>query len=322
MADPVTPNVGLAVPTRGSDVGTWDLPVNGDFTIIDQMYGGVTSVSPSSAVLNLTSSQGQVASLQFVGTIVTPSLANVWQVRLPSIYKRWIIDNQITNSPSSYCVQLISSNGSIGLGLAPGINDVLYDGTNIRYVNMGKLGEYWDYANAAVPSWVTVSSVPPWLYCNGTTFSSAVYPQLANLLGSNTLPDFRGRQSAYLNQGTGRMTTAGAGVDGNTLFASGGGNGLTLVSSQIPTITATNAAQNITVSPGPYNVPVATGGIAVVPVPSYGSLSAPYTGGTWTSVQTFSGTNAIFATYTNASPQPVGATLPVMMSGIRMIKAI
>lgn len=32
-----------------------------------------------------------------------------------------------------------------------------------------------------------------WLYCNGATFASADYPELASFLGSTTLPDQRGQ---------------------------------------------------------------------------------------------------------------------------------
>ena len=55
MADPQTGNIGLAIPLRGSDVGTWDIPVNGDFTAIDGMLGGVATVGLSNAPVTLTS---------------------------------------------------------------------------------------------------------------------------------------------------------------------------------------------------------------------------------------------------------------------------
>src|SRR6266446_3805777 len=166
MVDPTTVNTSLAIPIRGTDVGTWDLPVNGNFTAIDSMFGGVTTVALSSQAVTLLSSQGQNSILRFTGTL----LASV-TVILPGIYKGWTIDNQIINSPSSFCAQLASTSGSsvFGLGLAPGVNDVFYDGTSIKYRNMGKLGEYWDYAAATVPTWISFCTLPPWLNCNGTS---------------------------------------------------------------------------------------------------------------------------------------------------------
>src|SRR5262249_44480409 len=52
--------------------------------------------------------------------------------------------------------------------------------------------------------------------------AAAPYPGLAIIVGGTTLPDMRGRGRMYLNQGTGRITAGGGGVDGNTLFAAGG----------------------------------------------------------------------------------------------------
>ncbi len=214
MVDPTTVNTSLSIPLRGADVGTWDLPANNNFAAIDSMFGGVTTIALSSQNVVLLSSQGQNAVIKFTGTILT----NV-SITLPSIYKGWTIDHQVLNSPSSFCAQLVSTSGTFGLGLAPGVNDVYYDGTNIKYRNMGKLGEYWDYSGPAVPSWVSFCSIPPWLNCNGTTFSSAFYPQLANHLGTTTLPDSRGRVRMALNQGTSRVTI---GINGDVIFAVGG----------------------------------------------------------------------------------------------------
>src|SRR6266705_6143889 len=178
------------------------------------MFGGVTTIALSSQNVVLLSSQGQNAVIKFTGTILT----NV-SITLPSIYKGWTIDHQVLNPPSSFAAQLLSTSGAVGLGSAPGVNDVFYDGTNIKYRNMGRLGEYWDYSGPAVPSWVSFCSIPPWLNCNGTTFSSAFYPQLANHLGTTTLPDSRGRVRMALNQGTSRVTI---GINGDVIFAVGG----------------------------------------------------------------------------------------------------
>src|SRR6266446_3375110 len=210
MVDPTTVNTSLAVPIRGTDVGTWDLPVNGNFNSIDSMMGSVTSVALTSASVTLATSQALVNVIRLTGTL----LANV-SITLPGIYKSWTVDNQIVNSPSSFAVTLISTSGASIIGLPPGPQDVFYDGTNVNYRNLGRIGEYWDYAGTTVPTWVTASTKPPYLNCDGTAFSSATYPVLANLLGTTTRPDSRGRFRASLNQGTGRLTSGGAGIDGN-----------------------------------------------------------------------------------------------------------
>jgi hypothetical protein len=212
MPDPVTGNVALAVPVRGTDTGTWDTPVNGNFTSIDSMFGGVCTLALSSAPVTLLTSQAYCNIIRLTGTLT----ANI-AITLPSIYKFWTIDNQITNF-LSFTTTLVSTSGASVLGVPPITTDVFYDGTTINYHNFGKLGEYWDYCATSVPPWVTSCTKPPWLNCNGTTFSSATYPQLFNLLGGGTLPDSRGRVRAAMSAGTARLTS----VISDVLFNAGG----------------------------------------------------------------------------------------------------
>src|SRR5258707_587819 len=209
----------MSVPIRGSDVGTWDVPVNGNFNSLDAMIGGVTTIAVSSNV-TLATSQALVNVIRLTGTLLSSGVG----VTLPGIYKSWTIDNQIVNSPSSFAIRLISSAGTSAIGLPPGQQDVFYDGASVKYRNLGKMGEYWDYAGSTVPSWVTISTNQPYLNCDGTVISSATYAQLVNLLGTTTLPDSKGRARVTLNQGSNRITSGSStgGVDGNTIYASGG----------------------------------------------------------------------------------------------------
>lgn len=217
MVDPTTVNTSLAIPIRGSDVGTWDLPVNGNFNAIDAMFGGVTTVALTSNNVTLLSTQGQQSVIRFTGT-----LNNSVNVILPSIFKGWTIDNQITNSPSSFAVFILTPGSTYVIGAPPGQNDIFFDGTTTFYRGMHRIGEYWDYASSGVPTWVSGATKPPYLNCNGTTFSSATYPLLTSILGSTTLPDARGRIRMALTQGTSRVSFAVSGVAGDTIFASGG----------------------------------------------------------------------------------------------------
>src|SRR6266404_105996 len=272
MVDPTTVNTSLAVPIRGTDVGTWDLSVNSNFTSIDSMMGGVTSIALTSASVTLATSQALVSIIRVTGTL----LANV-SITLPGIYKGWTIDNQILNSPSSFAVTLVSTSGANIIGLPPGPQDIFYDGTTINYRNLGRIGEYWDYASLNVPSWVLQSTKPPYLNCNGTTFSSATYPILTAILGSTTLPDSRGRFRAVYNAGTGRITSAG-GLNADTIYLGGGLNTNTLVTANLPAYTppgqvATTIIQNADIQPAggsvgsgpssPGALPAGGGGVIV-----------------------------------------------------------
>jgi hypothetical protein len=222
----------LAQPLRGSDVGTWDVPVNVNMGILDQAFGGVTTLALSSASITLAASQAQNAIIRLTGNLT----ANV-SITLPSIYKFWTIDNQLVNSPSSFAATLVSTSGASIIGLPPSIQDVFYDGINVNYRNLGNVGEYWDYAAGTIPTWVTLSTKPPYLNCNGTAFSSATYPILANLLGTTTLPDQRGMPRYSLNQGTSRLNSSNAGVDGNTIFATKTTVTVTIGTSNLPSYT-------------------------------------------------------------------------------------
>jgi len=213
MVDPTTVNTSLAIPIRGSDVGTWDLPVNGNFNIIDNMFGGVTTIILTNVNVTLLSSQAQASVIRLTGTLT----GNV-NIVMASIFKGLRFDNQLLNSLSSFCAFAATAGSTYFAGIPPGVTDMFYDGTKIDYANLGKVGEYWDCATATVPSWVAQSSKPPYLICNGTTFSSGTYPVLANTLGSTTTPDARGRVRMMSNLGTGRVTV----FNGDTLYLGGG----------------------------------------------------------------------------------------------------
>jgi hypothetical protein len=220
----------MFVPIRGTDQGTWDVPVNANFNAIDFILGGITTYTPTNAPITMQSTAAQAAIIRLTGTL-TGNVA----ITMANIFKFWTIDNQLTNSPSSFVVTFVSTSGSVVIGAPPGSQDIYYDGTSVRYRTLRHdVGGYWDYAGSTVPSWVTACTVPPYLNCTGVTFSSATYPVLANLLGNNTLPDSKGRYRATLDQAAGRITTAGGGVDGTTLLAGGGVQNVTVGSSNLP----------------------------------------------------------------------------------------
>lgn len=136
---------------------------------------------------------------------------------------------------------------------------VYNDGTNVRFVNLPDVGTYLDIATSSVPAWITACTIPPFLNCDGSTFSAATYPYLNAFLGGNTLPDSRGRSRFTLNQGQGRITASSTSIDGNTLFAAGGSQAL--FQANLPTInfnvsgiTLTNGGVGVFVNPSPSGV--------------------------------------------------------------------
>lgn len=86
------------------------------------------------------------------------------------------------------------------------------------------IGQIVDFMGSTLP--------PGFLWCDGSTFSSVTWNELAIQIGT-TLPDYRGRVTIGRdNMGVGdanRVTVGVSGIDGNSLFAAGGTEALATV---------------------------------------------------------------------------------------------
>lgn len=242
MADPTTVNRGYAIPTHGTNVGTWDTPLNGDFNLIDQNLGAVANIALSNATIPLTPAQYACGTIRLTGA-VTASVT----VQFPAIQGWWVIDNQTTGG---FLQQIAIIGGVQSICLEQGATvDILLDGTNVKFRNLQTVGSYLDICDASTPGWILGCSVPPFLNCDGSTFSASTYPYLNGKLGGNTLPDLRGVARYTLNQGTGRLTSGGSGLDGNTRFSLKTTQSATLITSNLPPYApAGSVAGSITIS--------------------------------------------------------------------------
>jgi microcystin-dependent protein len=148
---------------------------------------------------------------------------------------------------------------------------------------------------------------------NGQAISRTTYAALFALFGSAyglgdgsttfNIPDKTGRVSAMLEASATRLTTAGSGVNGGVIGASGGGESHTLTLGELPTGITSSGSNTITVSPNgsssnfvPFNndgwVGVATGtGGNIMPFSNSDNLVQ--------STGTFSGSQTINVTSTN-----------------------
>lgn len=250
MTDPQTPTKQLSIPTRGSDVGTWDTPVNGDFSAIDGLFGGVQTISLSSSNVTLTSPAGSVtpgagptqvqnAVLRFTGNLSTNLVVTIPQ---PGFF---IVDNQTTN------FGVILSTGAGGgkvIGLPPGeVFDVFNDGTDMAFRNFGRVGQLTFLGGVTqAPFWIALSTVPPYLLCDGGVYSTSQFPALALRMGSSFggngstsfgVPDLRGRVPlAYDGTGS-RITVAGCGINGQTMGSSADNQSNTISQANLPSVT-------------------------------------------------------------------------------------
>ena len=203
MVTSFTPNVQLQEPARGDLVGTWDTPINSNMTVLDLIVGGIATVPVNNSNITLSAAQFQSRNITFNSTL-TASI----NVFFPSSFtKSYEIQNLATGS-SAFTISAVVT-GSTGqlVTLPPGQTvDIFNDGLNLKFKNLPPVGTYLDYAGSNAPTWVLFCSVPPYLVCNGGTFSSSTYPALAAILGGTTLPDLRGCVPANLDQGAGRLT--------------------------------------------------------------------------------------------------------------------
>ncbi len=333
MSDPQEPDRGLYQPTVGSDVGTWYQPCNANFGATGSMFGNVATIGLTNAPVTLTTPpnsgaawsgpyQSQSGILRFTGTLS----GNV-TVTIP-VTGYFIVENLCT--VGSFYVALASSAPGQVIGAPPGEACHVYcDGTNVKYVNMGRVGSYLDMAVSAVPAWIANSTVPPYLKCDGTVYTAtAVYgvgnpAPLLNLLGSTFggngittfgVPDLRARVRIPLGEATGRVTTAGSGIDGTTINSGGGTQNETIAKANLPV----------------YNFPVTDpghshtiGGSAINGLGGGGSNPA-------TNLSPNGGNNQAFGPTTNqttgitvgtgGSGTPLTTMPPTLVSGLSFIK--
>jgi hypothetical protein len=141
-----------------------------------------------------------------------------------------------------------------------------------------------------------------------------------------TLPDWRGRSIAGLDDmgssAAGRLTASYFGTAATVLGAAGGAEKQTIATSQVPTITSSNAAQSITVNPlgsTGFFVPYSNASWFSTTTPATGAINIMQSGGSLSFTSSFSGTNNISVTSNNTgggSPTPVVTAQPTMLATI------
>src|SRR6266487_87510 len=109
MPDPQTPNLGLFIPLNGADVGTWDVPVNSNFTLLDSLLGGTVNVVLSNVNVTLSPAQYQSSLITFTGTLT----GNV-DISFPAVGGRYVVFNACTANTTFYvsCVCTGAPGGS------------------------------------------------------------------------------------------------------------------------------------------------------------------------------------------------------------------
>lgn len=258
MAEPITPQRSLIVPNTGDLVAAWGTSaLNPNFQTIDALFGGVTTISLSSATTLLLTvpattgvwpgflSQSVNSLIKFTGAQTGNA---VIQFTLPGYY---ILHNQCTGTSF---VQLANQSGAGNkIGAPPGKKcHVFFDGTDMDYVNMPDPGTAYDFHTntTSLPPWMLACTVAPYLIKDGSTYSTATYPALAQYLGStyggngiNTfgVPDERNRMRVpvdTIQAASGTTSNRIVNVfSGKVLGTSGGIEQMTILTGNLPPYT-------------------------------------------------------------------------------------
>lgn len=319
MTDPTTSNVALTVPSRGSDPGTWDIPMNGNSSALDGFLGGVQTISLTNAPVALTAPTGSITPsagptqsqnrvLKFTGTLS----ANV-PVTLP-LPGEYTIQNLTVGN--YYVTFNAAGAGNIVSTPQGSVMHVFCDGTNVWLVKNQIPGALTFLGGvSAVPSWVNACTVPPYLLCDGSIYNYSTYPALGNLYGGAFggngittfgVEDLRGRVPlAYDGTGT-RITVAGCGINGQTLGAALDKQTNTLLTTNLPPYTPSGSVASSfsggTVGTSTQTLQAAGSSASALINPASGAVSSSFTG------------NAQGGTST-----PVNNVQPAQVSGIWIV---
>ena len=128
MTSTFTTNKVLELPANGDYVDTWNIPVNGDMSIIDSAFGGTTSLNATSGGAVLTSAQYRPLILKVSGAITS----TVTYTIPAGVGGQWVVVNGTTGG---YSIIIASGGAGTTAVVQSGITaTVISDGTNCSLV--------------------------------------------------------------------------------------------------------------------------------------------------------------------------------------------
>jgi len=180
MASSYTPNKTIEKPANGDAVDTWSTPVNLDWDIIDQAFGGVTSLTATSGSATLTVAQYRSLSLSVSGAMsanVTYTLPIVGGGLVAG--GQWVVNNTTTDgSGGPWTVTIASAAGGTSVVIPRNKPLIISsDGTNIRSV----------YAEAAGGVITSVTATAPITSTGGLTPDIALTTPVTAAFGGTGL---------------------------------------------------------------------------------------------------------------------------------------
>ena len=131
MSSTFSTNKSLELPANGDYVDTWNVPVNGDLTVIDTAFGGTTNLNATAGSATLTYTQYRPLILSVSGAVT----ANVTYTIPAGVGGQWIVRNNMTDtSGGPWDLIIASGGGGTSAVISRGFSTTIYsDGTNISY---------------------------------------------------------------------------------------------------------------------------------------------------------------------------------------------
>jgi hypothetical protein len=239
-----TPNRKLAQPTVGGDNAIWGGELNtGVALVVDSILGSVTSIGVAAGSnIVLTDAQQQAAVIRVTGNLNgNHARINFSQAGF------WMLDNKTTSTGGDFVVVLNGPSG-IQISVPRGACQQIYcDGSNLLYVNLPPTGTLTKLFGSALPSWIALSTTPPYVPCDGAQRPTASFPALSAymsaidpswIVGPNFfVPDLRGRAQFDLDPTATHITANTFVPNGNTAGALGGIELSQLVAAEVPPLT-------------------------------------------------------------------------------------
>ena len=227
MASTYTTNKVIEKPASGDYANAWAAPVNTDWDIIDQAFGGVTSLNATAGSVTLSAAQYRSLSLLISGAIS----ANVTYTIPSTVGGQWLVYDTTTDSVGGpWTITIASAGGGSSVVIQRNKStNILSDGTNIRSV-------YAESLTAAVVTSVTATA--PLTSTGGLTPNIALTTPVTAAYGGTGLSAVGTAGNLLTSNGTAWVSSAPA------------------ATSPIPTIQAFTSSGTFTVPAGVTKVKV------------------------------------------------------------------